>query len=186
LERDDEAVRHADRALELDPNSLIIRSDRTWVYSWARQYDKAVSLAKESRALYPRTHVFSQVLMLIYRTQGMDTEAAAEVRKLLEIATAQPPNFVFQAQCFAVLGEKSKSLAALDNLLKQGWGTEDPCFIPWIYAVLGDKDRAFESLEKQLELRHPNWVQVKLYLGTTSLRGDPRFSALIRKIGLEK
>ncbi|MGB8957755.1 MAG: protein kinase [Candidatus Aminicenantales bacterium] len=186
LGKDDEAVRQAERALELDPNSMMIRENASLVFNSAGQYDKAIFLNKKYQALYPGEFLSSWILMDSYHAQGMDAEAAVEARKLLEISTTQSPDFSLQAICYAILADKSKSLAAIDNMLKQGVGSEDPLLMPMVYAVLGDKDKAFEILGKQFEYRHPNWVGIHNLFKTTILREDARSSVFLRRMGLEK
>lgn len=54
------------------------------------------------------------------------------------------------------------------------------------YASPGEKDKIFESLEKAYEQRNPSMYLLKAGAYFDNLRGDPRFTALLKKIGLEK
>jgi hypothetical protein len=53
-------------------------------------------------------------------------------------------------------------------------------------AAIGDRDRAFEWLEKALEERDPMMVYLRVHPRLDPLRGDPRFDALVRRVGLSR
>ena len=59
-----------------------------------------------------------------------------------------------------------------------------PAFVSWGYAVLGDYDEAFAWLEKAYQERDPQ-VRILLWPCLDPLKGDPRFHALEKKLGLE-
>jgi hypothetical protein len=78
-----------------------------------------------------------------------------------------------------------KALSELEKLRKQGrdssssWGAE-----AIVYAGLGDKERAFDCLDKAVA-EHEWWASyLKVEPGFDSLRSDPRFDELIRRTGL--
>ncbi len=69
----------------------------------------------------------------------------------------------------------------------QGKGTPDnPWEFAWIYASLGEKDQALDWLERAYEARLGVLVYVKVDPGHYPLHGEPRFQALLEKMGLEK
>ena len=86
---------------------------------------------------------------------------------------------------YAVAGkraEASKVLADLQSQSKERYVS--PYFIALIYTGLGDKDQAFAWLNKAYEERHPyvNHLDVEPVFDT--LRSDPRFEDLLRRVGL--
>ena len=54
-----------------------------------------------------------------------------------------------------------------------------------IYAALGETDMAFEWLDRGYEIRSQDLMRLKIDPGFDPLRSDPRYAALLRKVGLE-
>lgn len=75
---------------------------------------------------------------------------------------------------------------ALDSLLKQTQGTSPFSGIATIYAALGEKDKAFDALGKAYELRDAWMPFLKADPFMDPLRSDPRFNALLVRLGLDK
>jgi hypothetical protein len=86
----------------------------------------------------------------------------------------------------AIQGKKNEAIhqiERLNDLSKEM--VVDPCFIAWIYAGLGETDRAFEWLEKAYDERS-NWmVMIKVDPFFDSLRSDERFINLLKRVGSE-
>jgi hypothetical protein len=53
-----------------------------------------------------------------------------------------------------------------------------------VYAALGDKDKAFEWLDKDFQARNGKLVEVRWQLQSEALRDDPRYKDLLRRINL--
>ncbi len=87
---------------------------------------------------------------------------------------------------YAVSGQKEEARKVLDELLNER--SKRPYvssyLIATIYAGLGDKDQAFASLEKAYEARSWYLTHLKLDPELDSLRSDPRFADLVRRVGL--
>jgi Flp pilus assembly protein TadD len=86
---------------------------------------------------------------------------------------------------YAVSGKKAEARAVLDELKQRSRKEYVPADnIALVYAGLGEKDQAFTWLEKAYE-EHAfkmAWLKVEPYWD--SLRSDPRFSDLLRRVGL--
>ena len=78
--------------------------------------------------------------------------------------------------------EAQKNLDELLKLSKQRFVS--PASIALIYVALGDKDQAFAWLEKSNELRELNIVRLNVDPRFDPLRSDPRFTDLVRRIGI--
>lgn len=86
---------------------------------------------------------------------------------------------------YAVSGKRNEALKVLGEL--QGQARQkyvSPYFIALIYTGLGEKEQAFAWLEKAYEQRHPYLILIKVEPVFDSLRSDPRFAELMRKVGL--
>lgn len=82
---------------------------------------------------------------------------------------------------YAVWGKRDEAVKVLDELLKRRDIT--PYSIAEIYIGLGEKDRAFEWLEKAHGERNVQMVSLKVDPNLDGLRSDPRFQDLLRRIG---
>jgi hypothetical protein len=69
--------------------------------------------------------------------------------------------------------------------MKAKTGQVEPFQFADLYVRLGQKDEAFAWLEKTFEARDASTLQVKVEPAFDSLRNDPRYAPLIRKIGLQ-
>ena len=87
---------------------------------------------------------------------------------------------------YALCGDRKKAGEMLDALLKTDSSREDPSVLAWIYAPLGEKELALSALEKGYELHSNSMAYIKVDPFFDSLRDDPRFKALLKKVGFEK
>ena len=89
------------------------------------------------------------------------------------------------AYAYAMAGGREEALKILNEqnrLAKQRYIS--PFNFAIIYTGLGDKDRAFESLEKGYEQRTQVVYRLKCRPMFDSLRSDPRYAELLRKMNL--
>ena len=115
------------------------------------------------------------------------TEAIAAFQKAVAVSPGDVHNYSNLAHAFASAGRKAEALKILDELRERSKEAYVPAFaIARIYEGLGDKDAAFEWLDKAYEERS-SWIPfIDSGRRLDSLRGDARFTALLKKIGLEK
>lgn len=83
---------------------------------------------------------------------------------------------------YAVAGKRDEAHKTLDEMAKQR--QISPHYFALIYAGLGEKDRAFEWLNKSYEERAERLVWLKVDPRLDNLRSDPRFTDLLRRISL--
>jgi hypothetical protein len=86
------------------------------------------------------------------------------------------------AQAYAFEGERGEANRLLKELIKEN--QVSPYYIAVGYAGLGDKDRAFEFLDKAYREQASMLQYLKIQPTLESLRDDPRFGELARRIGL--
>lgn len=185
--RFDEGVREIKRAQELDPLSLIINTDVAWVFYFARQYDRVIEHCRRTLEIDPNFVQAHFNLGLAYEQKGMYDEAIEELQKAVILSKTSPGNLGELGRTYAVSGnrgEAMKILAQLKELSKLRH--VHPQSIAVVYIGLGEKDRAFEWLEKAYEERD-GWVtSLNVDPRVDSLRADPRFADLLRRVGLER
>jgi eukaryotic-like serine/threonine-protein kinase len=183
--RFDEAVAQARRAQELDPLSLPINMTYGWVLLTARRNDESVEQLRKTLEMDPNFVLAHHRLGLVYEQQGKYQEAIAEFQQLINLTAGKPLGTLGLAHVYAMSGKKAeaqKTLAELLELSKQRYVS--PAHIATIYAALGDKDQAFAWLEKAYEGNDGILVRLKVDSRFDSLRTDPRFGELVKRIGL--
>jgi len=120
-----------------------------------------------------------------YEQKGMYAEAIAAFQKANSLDINTPDVTAFLAHAYAVSGKRGEAMKLLEelkDLSKQRYVF--PSFIALIYTGLGEKDQAFEWLEKAFEERSSWFTDLKVNLQLDSLRSDPRFQDLLRRVGL--
>jgi len=180
-----EAIARIKNSQELDPLSLIISVAIGRDYYMARRYDDALEQLRRTVELDPNYPVTYWVLGLLLRKMGRYELAIAEGEKGVKLSGGSPLMNAALAQTFASAGERKKAIQILDeltNLTKQKYVA--PYFFAGIHMGLGEDDRAIEYLEKSYE-EHSHWL-IYLHLDPSmdSLRSNPRFQDLSRRVGL--
>jgi hypothetical protein len=115
----------------------------------------------------------------------MYAEACVEARKARELSESStlPPAYLGYA--LAKSGKRKEAQAVLGEVLRLSHERYVPPYnIALIYAGLGDKDETMNWLERGYEQRDPKMVFLKVEPKWHELRDDPRFQALIKKVGL--
>jgi serine/threonine protein kinase/Tfp pilus assembly protein PilF len=186
--RHDESITEAKRAQELDPLSIIINNDLGQVLYYARQYDQAIEQLQKTLELDANFVVAHFFLAFLYAQKAMYDEALAEVQKAMDLSAGD--DSLMLAQLGAIYSysgrrdEANKVLDELHQLSKQRYVS--PFYMALIYMGFGQKDQAFEWLERAYKERD-HWLEtLKVHPWLDSLRPDPRFRALLKRIGLEK
>ena len=180
-----ESVQEVQRARELTPLDLIVNINLCWKLYFARRYDEALAQCKANQDLNPGSPDALDQLGAVYAAKGMDSEAALAFLRSHELGGASP------AMIAALkTGERDSGLRGFWRAWLQfkraniAAGKEDPMGVACVYSRAGDTDKALTWLEKAFKARR-TWI---VYLGVDpafdSLRFDPRFASLIRRIGL--
>ena len=185
--RHTEAIAERKRALELDPLSLVINFELGLAFYYARDYDQSIEQFHKTLELdqnFPPAHVF---LPAAYEQKGMNSEAIAEFNRAIPLKGGGEWSLTKGGlgHIYSILGKKSEALALLDELKQLS--TQEyvaPTSVALIYAGLGDKDQAFAWLEKAYEERSFQMQWLSVEPRWDSLRSDPRFANLQRRMGL--
>jgi len=188
MARHNESIAQAKRAQELDPFSIIINNDLGQVLYYARQYDQAIEQLQKTLELDANFIVAHFFLAFLYAQKAMYDEALAEVQKAMDLSAGDDSLILAQlGTIYSYSGRRDEARKVLDELhqlSKQRYVS--PFYIALIYMGLGQKDQAFEWLEKAYKKRD-HWLEtLKVHPWLDSLRSDPRFIELLKKMGLEK
>jgi serine/threonine protein kinase/Tfp pilus assembly protein PilF len=185
--RFDESIREIKRAQELDPLSRIINANLGLHYYYARKFDDSVEQLKKTISLEDTFFVPHQYLGRTYIQKGMYREALAELERARQLSNNAPEVVASLGHAYAVAGRTTdarKALTDLDEIARERYVL--PYFRAAVYTGLGDKDEAFAWLERAFEERHPGLVLVNIDPRFDSLRSDPRFTDLIRRLGVAR
>jgi TolB-like protein/Tfp pilus assembly protein PilF len=184
LGRFDEGLAELKRALDLDPLSLIINADLGEVYTFARQYDKAIEQLRKTIEMDQSFYYAHWRLGVVYELKGFHQEAIAEYQKARAL-DSDPWVLALIGHADATSGKRDEALKIVDQLReisKQRYVSAYGFAI--IYAQLGEKDEAFRWLEKSNQDRGNDLGRIKVDPLVDSLRSDPRFADLMRRVGL--
>jgi serine/threonine-protein kinase len=186
--RSDEALGEIRRAQELDPLSPIINTNLARNYLMRGELDAAINQCRKVVELSPNLPQAHTCLALVYQKQGRNEEAIAEMQKAVELSGRAALQFGALGYGYAVAGRRSEALAILRDLegryvrreAKGGW-------IALIYAGLGDKDQAFQWLERDFQERSGVLAgNILFFPYLDTLRSDPRYADLLRRMGLPR
>jgi len=183
--RNEEALVEINRAHELDPLSVTIRGVKTFRLFSARRYDEAIEEAKSALALDPAAIQARETLGRAYLQKGMFGPAIAELERVVDLSRRDPGSVRFLGFAYAVAGQKEKARVLLRELQQRFERSYvAPPFIAMVFLGLGDRDHAFEWLEKGYQLRDSGIVRLETAREFDPLRSDPRFADLMRRVGL--
>lgn len=183
--RFDEALAKNRRAQELDPLSLPINMTLGWILLTARQNDQSIDQLRKTLEMDPNFILAHHRLGLVYEQKGKYEEAIAEFRQVVNLAPGKPLGIAALAHAYALSGKRAeaqRTLAELLEISKQRYVS--PVSIALIYAALGEIDQAFAWLEKADQGHDGILVRLKVDPRFDSLRSDPRFIDLVRRVGL--
>ena len=184
--RHDEAAAEAKRAVELDPLSLLMNMTPALTSYLARDYDSAVGELRKIVDMDPNFVVAHSVLGNVYVQQGLFEQAMAEYQKVLELsnglAVVEAAMKAIIGHAYARWGKRSRALKMLDEM--EGSSCTSPHSIAEVHAALGQRDQAFEWLNKAFDLHDMQLVSMTTNPTLDGLRSDPRFAKLVRRVGL--
>jgi TolB-like protein/Flp pilus assembly protein TadD len=190
LSRREEALAEIQRAQqtarETDPHLLVvIRATRAAAFYFAREYDHCIRECQEAMELDSTYLLLHYLLALAHARKGALAKAGAILKKIGENFDKIPLTVMGAGLVHAVAGRKPQARAVLKRLRAQATQRYIPAtYIGILHAGLGDKEAAFEWLEKACEERADGLTLLSVEPMVDALRPDPRFQSLIRRIGL--
>jgi tetratricopeptide (TPR) repeat protein len=163
---------------------MIIAADNGVILYSSRQYDRAIEKFRSVLAMDPN---FSRTGMVMnaYVEKGLFAEALAEVEQRRRVNGDGPWAWAALAYIYGRSGQQVQARRALEKLQQLNRRQQiEPAAIAWGYIAVGDKEKALAWLEKAYAQHSPVLVALKVEPGYDSLRSDPRFQDLLRRVGL--
>jgi tetratricopeptide (TPR) repeat protein len=183
--RSDEAIAEMNEALELEPLNLLTGALLAQTYMYAGKNEQALEQARKTYDL-DKTFVLGRyALGRAYNANGMYREAITISQETLQA----DPKSQFALLVLGNAYARSDQRSAAENVIqkfKELSKTEyvAPYYVATVYAVLGDKEQAFAEFKKAY-YEH-DWLLPRLKVDPLmdSLREDPRYKDLVRRINL--
>ncbi len=180
-----ESLRQFNLAQDLDPLSLILSTDKGVVYYYSGQQDKA---SEEAHRILAHDADFADAHLLLgmaQEKQGQFKMAEQEIGIYLEVSGQDPDALMKLGVAYAHAGDRARALQMITKMRKPTTGQYVPFYyIADIYAALGDKEAAFEWLDRALDQHSNSCLLLAIDPAFENLRSDRRFQEAARRIGL--
>jgi serine/threonine-protein kinase len=183
LRKFDEALAQVRRAQELDPLRPNLKAQEGTILYYSGRYDEAIRLFQDNLRIDPENGISLVFLGYAYASKGQYAEAIDEYQKEIGLDGESTSSLCYLGQAYAMSGRRAEALAVLDKL-KRTKEYVSPGELAVLYTGLGDKEAAFESLERAYAAHDPQLQFLKVDMFLDPLRSDPRFSDLVRRVGL--
>jgi tetratricopeptide (TPR) repeat protein len=183
--RFDEALAESARALQLDPLSLIVAADNGAALYFARRNDRAIERFRTVLDIHPG-FPRAQLIIGAYVEEGRFKEALDENKLWQRDDGGQPWNSAWEAYVYGRAGERREAARAIENL-KQSLRhvpTQTAPLLAFAYAGMNDREHALFWLKKAYSEHSNTLLSLKVDPAYDFLHDDPRFQALVRRVGL--
>ena len=175
----------AKRALDLDPVSPAVLHYVVVQLYMASQFDEAIEQCRKTMELDSSFTPAHRVLAEVYAAKGMYSESLAEYEKYATLSGGSPGSKAFVGYAHAQLGARNQAVRVLDQLGAASKQRYVPALsFAVVYVGLRELDQAFLWLEKAYDERTNSLAYLKVQATWDPLRSDPRFTDLLRRIGL--
>lgn len=185
LRRHDEAWMELKAAQALDPVSQSIGEFMVMSLYYSRKYDDAIALSKQSLEIHPDADWIHYLLAKSYAQKGLDSLAVEEYLKGEEAAGFSQTRIAAlqgAGRKFGLRGLWGEWLTLDKEQASKGYLRAYD--VASDYAALGDRDQSFLWLEKSYTDRDPRLLYLGVEPHFDSLRSDPRFQDLLRRLNL--
>jgi non-specific serine/threonine protein kinase len=185
LARYDEALATIRRAQEADPFSLIINAVHGQILSRSGRTREAVAQFQKTLDLernFPLGHFLFGLALV---RDGKNEQAMKEFEQAVQSSPESPVYRGMLAYAYAQTGRIEDARKILGDVIQEAKSDRASWQdVAGIYAALGEKDHAFAALEMAFQRRDSRMTMLLDHEALISLRGDPRFSELVRRVGL--
>jgi TolB-like protein/Tfp pilus assembly protein PilF len=185
--RMEESLAVSKRYIELDPLTPTPYSHMGSQYYLSRRNDESIEYFQKALALDPNYPEALAGLAGPYLAKRMNREAIATLQKALTLSRDNPLYLGNLGYAYARAGATDQAIKVLDELKRLSKRKFVGSFaFALVYGGLGDKDQAFQWLNKALEERNIELAYAKMEPHYDLLRSDPRFQDLLRRMNFPR
>jgi len=183
--RFDESIAEMKKARELDPLEPMVNAFLAWSLYMARRFDEAIEQNRKVIAMDPNYSIVYWYQAMACAARKLWDEAIASSQKHVKLSKGAAFALATLGFVYGSAGMRDEALNALERLIALSKDRYvSPFHQAFIYVGLGEKEQALENMEKAYLDRESMIV----YLGTLplldSVRSEPRFKVLLKKMNL--
>jgi eukaryotic-like serine/threonine-protein kinase len=183
--RIEEALSETQQALSLDPLSLPFRVHLAFLFYLQNKYEHSIAQFRKVLEMNPQYYMAHAMMGNVYALAGQFDEALACYARAREADANSRFVDSLEAMTLAMAGRRAEASALLDKVTRRAANDYiSPVSIAYVCTALGDKDRAFENLDRAIHDRDPNLLGLKSNPIFERLRADERYHAIMRKMQL--
>lgn len=182
----DRGIQEARLAADLDPLSPIIQTQVAWLLGHARRFPEAIQQYRRVLVDNPDYQwALWQFGGALIDTNDYDS-AIKILERAAEISGRSASSLGMLGRAYAVVGRRADAQRLIDELLARSRDQYVPAHaLTHIYIGLGERDKAFESLEREYRERSNSLVSLGVGSLWDPLRSDLRFDTMLRRVGLK-
>jgi TolB-like protein/Tfp pilus assembly protein PilF len=178
-----ESLSESRRALDLDPLDLITNAHLAWHHYYAGEIPEMEASVAALRELYPEAHWSEFFLGWLRERQGRVQDAAAAFERAVTAAKGMLVMRTVAIRAAALAGRREEARAELGSLKEIARERYVAAYeIALIHAALEESDETFDYLDRAYEERSAWLVYLAVEPRLNSLRADPRFGSLLRRV----
>jgi serine/threonine-protein kinase len=185
LGRNQDAIAALQSAVVSEPQSLPKNLELGCASYYGRQYAQAIRQFRGTLAIYPNHPLAIFSLGRSLTQSGKADQAVSELRKAIQAIGPWPPLVSELGYALARAGKPDEARATLKTLADESHSRYvDPYLVASVQIGLGDKNAAFRELSRAVDERSASLPWLKVEPKWDPLHGDPRFNALLKRVGL--
>ena len=182
-----DAIAEVQRALDLDPLSVIVNTDLGWYLLFSERHAEAIAQFRKALDLDANAVSAHRGLGVALSENGRHDDAVGEFARALALSENSPVVMGHLGAAHARAGRKTEAQKVLSDLQR----VSDRQYVPsssvaMVYAALGDRAAALDRLEKAYDEHDFSLAQLAVAPWFKDLRSEPRFQALVAKIGIPR
>ena len=184
--RSDEALEHATRAQEGSPTTPGTSHAVTTAFYIARRFDEALAHAQQAVDLFPDDGQSYDRLAWVLDALGRYDQAVSAWEKAIKLK-GDVYSIAFLGRTNALAGRREAALRILHELLTEAdTSYVPPLAIAFLYDGLRQRDETIHWLERSYDRRDTHMLWVNVWPGLDSIRPDPRFQRLVRRMNFPR
>jgi tetratricopeptide (TPR) repeat protein len=191
LARPEEALAEMQCGLALDPLSPMLHQGVIQALGGARRYDEAIKAAERALQLHPNDPMFQLNYAGALENAGKSNEADEAWKRYYTLCCrmndAEYEHLpLTRFRRYVASGQQNEALGVVRGMEAAYPAIYSAYDLGRHYAQLGDRNQALRWLERSVETREVFIINLIVHPELDSLRGEPRFLTLLKKVGLDQ